>query len=221
MPDELEKKDETETSGETLNKAEKAITDKPPLNDERIDQILEANQQLQQRVDDLEVNSEPVPASPPGRTWNTVPEKDLEYVVTHPNEYPDHVQAAFSELRTRDRDAIKSEMSSELQTQGFMDQNKAEFDPNTPIGKEVAKIMGKNRNSNEVLSDVIELAKFRTSGNKADVKARKKVVTALQDADAHTPGSGIIAEKTAPSFIDMPKDDFENEVQKIKLKTFQ
>ena len=186
--------------------------------DERIDQVLQTTQDLKQQVSQLEKKQ----AQPPqDRGWGQVSERDLEYIVGHPADYPDHVQGAFSEIRRRDRESIMTEVSSKIGTEGFMSQNKEAFDQNTPLGKEVGKILSQNRTQPDVLSDVIELAQHRIGGGKEKEKGRNQVINALKAADAHTPGSETITAPSAPSYMDMPKADFENEVQKVKLKTFK
>lgn len=190
------------------------------ISDERIDQVMQANEQLQQRVDELE--KKPAQSqSTQTRGWDQVSERDLEYIVTHPTEYPDHTQGALSELRKRDRESIRTELSGEIGTQTFMTSNKEAFDPNTPLGKEVTKILKQNRTQPDVLSDVIELAKHRIEGGTKGKDARKQVVDALKASDAHAPGSETITTEPKPSFMDMPKADFEKALENIKMKTFK
>lgn len=192
------------------------------IDPQRIDQIAQVNEQLQARVAELEKKPQSQSQSSSAfRGWDTVSEQDLEYIVTHPAEYPDHVAGAFKEVRKRDREAIKTEVSGEVGVQNFRSRNQEAFDPVTPLGKEVTKILGQNRSQEDVLSDVIELAQHRIGGNKAGEKARKQVIDNLKAADTHIPGSDTLHQSAAPSFMDMPKADFEKEVQKVKLKTFK
>lgn len=189
--------------------------------DERIDRIVEANEALQEKVASLEKKSQQTVVPGSVNTWDTVSDRDLEYVITHQAEYPDHAQAALSEIRKRDKSAITTQLSVDLGTQGFVSENKEAFDINTPMGKEVAKILKQNRAQPEVLSDVVELAKYRTGANKKGNEERKQVVDALKSADTHTPGADSLQAPSVPSFMDMPKEDFEDEAQKVRMKTFK
>ena len=68
---------------------------------------------------------------------------------------------------------------------------------------------------------MISLAKYRIEGVSAEEKGRKKTVDALKAATAHTPGAEGAAITAPPSFIDMPKDQFEKEIEKVKMKGFK
>lgn len=192
------------------------VTDTNAVDDDRLDQIMEAVNELR------ETKPEPTRESPTGQitSWDQVSDQDLEYVVTHQSEYPQHVGAAFKEIRKRDANKIKSELASELGYQSFVDSNPEIFDPKSPTGKEIAKIMQQGRSQKDIMRDVVELAKYRTGAVDNEKKGRKKVVDALKSDGAHTPGSETVTEPPAPSFMDMPKEDFENQVAKVKLKAF-
>ena len=131
------------------------------------------------------------------------------------------LQVEHQQLRKRDRVATKAEISSEIGSNQVMEQHKEAFDPSTPIGAEVAKILGHTNNQKDILTDVIELAKYRIEGVSAEEKGRKKTVDALKAATAHTPGAEGAAITAPPSFIDMPKDQFEKEIEKVKMKGFK
>ncbi len=191
------------------------------IDPQRIEQIARTNEELQQKVSELEKKTQASQTQGPTKGWDTVSDRDLEYVIAHPSEYPEHAQGALSELRKRDRESVKAELSTELGTSDFMSKNKEAFDPNTPLGKEVQKILSQNRKQPEVLADVIELAQHRLGNSKTKQEGRKEVLDALKAAGAHTPGAEGITTPSAPSFMDMPKADFENEVQKVKMKAFK
>lgn len=191
------------------------------ITDERIDQVLQTAEELKEKISELETKSKSQPQPQSGRTWDKISDRDLEYIIGHSAEYPDHVQEAFGEIRRRDRESIMNEVQTQVGTQTFMSTNKEAFDSNTPLGKEVGKILGQNRTQSDVLSDVIELAQHRIGGGKKEEKARKQVVDALKGADAHAPGSDMITQPAMPSYMDMPKAEFENELQKVKMKTFK
>ena len=217
MPDPVDPKANIAPDPNAIKKPDEK---QPIIDEERINSVLQANEQLQQRVTELEKKPTQSP-SIQTRGWDQVSERDLEYIVTHPNDYPDHTQGALSELRKRDRESIRTELSGEIGTQTFMTSHKEAFDQNTPLGQEVTKILKQNRSQPEVLSDVIELAKHRIEGGKKGKDARQQVVNALKASDAHAPGSETITTESKPSFMDMPKAEFEKELQGVKMKTFK
>lgn len=191
------------------------------IDPERVEQIYQVNQELTTRVGELEKKTKSQVQQSQVRGWDQVSEQDLEYIVTHAPEYPDHAASALKELRQRDRASVKAEVITETSTQNFMSTNKEAFDSNTPLGKEVAKILSQNRAQPDVLSDVIELAGYRLGKDKGVQKGRSEMVNALKAASAHAPGSEGLNTPSPPSFMDMPKDEFENEIQKIKMKGFK
>lgn len=198
--------------------------DQPIIDPARVEELLETNAQLQTRVSELEKTTKKTVTSAQPKGWDQVQDNDLEYIITHPTEYPDHVQGAFKELRQRDRASVKNEVTIEANRSQFMGQHKEAFDPNSPLGKEVGKILGQNgqgRAESDVLADVVELAQLRMEKGKGEKKGRQDVVNNLKAANAHSPGSDSINELPAPSFMDMPKDEFEKQVQKVKMKSFK
>src|SRR3972149_3887639 len=177
---------------------------------ERFDQVLEAQRALEAKVADSGT-----------RTWDKIPEGDLQYIVTHSNEYPEHATAALQELRRRDRDMLKSEILGEVGINEFKSTNNEAFDPNTPLGKEVAKIMSSNRQQKDVLSDVVELANYRIGGNKSAANARTKLIQNMQSASVMAPGSDGQTNTPPPSFMDMPKAEYNKYVENVKLGEFK
>src|SRR3972149_10063253 len=117
---------------------------------ERFDQVLEAQRALEAKVAEFETQKRQTDAGT--RTWDKIPEGDLQYIVTHSNEYPEHATPALAELRRRDREILKSEILGEVGINEFKSTNNEAFDPNTPLAKEVAKIMSSNRQQKDVLS---------------------------------------------------------------------
>ena len=188
---------------------------------ERFDQVMETVQTLERKAAELESKVKAAPLqSSPGRAWDQVSDQDLEYVITHQTEYPDHVQGAFREVRRRDRESVKSELSAEIGTQSFKMQHPEAFDASSPLGKEVTKILAANRNQQDILSDVIELAQTRIGITDKESKTKKQIVDNLKNAGTHAPGSEQKTEPPAPSFMDMPKTEFENALQKVKMGAF-
>ena len=185
---------------------------------ERFDQVLETTRALEAKVAELEGKTRQTSGQ---RTWEQIPEQDLNYIVTHSSEYPDHAPAALAEIRRRDRSALKSEILGEVGVSELRSGNSEAFDPGTPLGKEVAKIMTQNRPQKEILSDVIELAKYRIGGNNTASNARTKLVQNMQSASVLAPGSDNQASVSPPSFMSMPKDDFRKYVESIKLGEFK
>ena len=185
---------------------------------ERFDQILESAKVLEAKVAELEAKTQ----QPSGqRSWQQIPENDLQYIVTHSSEYPDHAPAALSELRRRDRETLKTEILGEVGLNDFRSSNNDAFDSNTPLGREVSRIMASNRPQKEILSDVVELAKYRIGGTKSASDARKKLVNNLSSANVMAPGSDTQNQTPPPSFMSMPKDDFRKYVEDIKLGEFK
>ena len=186
---------------------------------ERFDQVLETTRALEAKVAELEGKTRQQTSGQ--RTWEQIPEQDLNYIVTHSGEYPDHAPAALAEIRRRDRSALKSEIMGEVGVSELRSGNSEAFDPGTPLGKEVAKIMTQNRPQKEILSDVIELAKYRIGGNNNASSARTKLVQNMQSASVLAPGSDNQTQTAPPSFMSMPKDDFRKYVESIKLGEFK
>lgn len=200
--------------------AQSAAANTALIDPQRVEQLIASNQQLIQKVGELETKKT-AKTQQGGQTWEAVTERDLQYIITHPLEYPDHATAALEELRKRDRASTKAEISSEIGSSQVMEQHKEAFDPSTPIGAEVAKILARERNQKDILTDVIELAKYRIEGSSGEEKGRKKTVDALRAATAHTPGAEGAVITAPPSFIDMPKDEFEKHLEKVKMKGFK
>ena len=185
---------------------------------ERFDQVLESTRALEAKVAELEGKTRQQNSGQ--RTWEQIPEQDLNYIVTHSSEYPEHASQALSEIRRRDKEVLKSEILGEVSVSELRTANNEAFDPNTPLGKEVAKIMVNNRPQKEILSDVIELANYRIGGNKAAASARTKLVQNMQSASVLAPGADSQTNISPPSFMDMPKDDYRKYVERIKLGEF-
>ena len=186
---------------------------------ERFDQVLEAQRALEAKVAEFETQKRQTDAGT--RTWDKIPEGDLQYIVTHSNEYPEHATPALAELRRRDREILKSEILGEVGINEFKSTNNEAFDPNTPLGKEVAKIMSSNRQQKDVLSDVVELANYRIGGNKAAANARTKLIQNMQSASVMAPGSDGQTNTPPPSFMDMPKAEYNKYVENVKLGEFK
>ena len=220
MPDPKETEEKVKEADKPAAK-EPAKPDQQFVPQERFDQVMETVQTLERKAAELEtkVKSAPIQSSP-GRAWDQVSEQDLEYVITHQAEYPDHVQGAFKELRKRDRESVKSELSAEIGTQTYKAQHPEAFDASSPLGKEVTKILGANRNQQDILADVIELAQMRIGTTDKESKTKKQIVDNLKNAGTHAPGSEQKTEPPAPSFMDMPKTEFENALQKVKMGAF-
>lgn len=189
------------------------------LDPARVAQLERSSEELALKVTQLEQkNARP---AQPGATWDAVSDRDLQHIITHPIEYPDHATPAFEEFRKRERVAIKAEISSEFGTSQVKEQNKEAFDPNDPLGKEVAKILSRDRGQKDILTDVIELAKYRIEGSSGEEKGRKKTVDAMRAATAHAPGSEGSTITPPPSFMEMPTDQFEKELERVKMKGFK
>ena len=186
---------------------------------ERFDQVLETTKALEAKVAELEGKSRQQTSGQ--RTWEQIPEQDLNYIVTHSSEYPEHSQGALVELRRRDKETLKSEILGEVSVSELRSTNNEAFDPNTPLGKEVSKIMAQNRPQKEILSDVIELANYRIGGNKQAANARTKLVQNMQSASVLAPGADSQTSLAPPSFMDMPKAEFSKFVEGIKLGGFK
>jgi len=188
---------------------------------ERFDQVLETTKALEAKVAELEAkNSQSSQGTAGQRSWNQIPEGDLQYIVTHSSEYPEHATAALNELRQRDRNLIKSEILGEVGLDSFKSTNNEAFDPNTPLGKEVSKIMSQGRSQKDVLADVVELAKYRTGANHSASDARARLVQNMQSANVSAPGSDGITQTPPPSFMSMPKSEFTDYVNKVRLSEF-
>lgn len=186
---------------------------------ERFDQVLESTKALEAKVAELESKNKQSDSGQ--RSWQQVPEQDLQYIATHSSEYPEHATGALSELRRRDREVLKSEILGEVGMTEFKSTNNEAFDANTPLGREVSKIMASNRSQKEVLADVVELAKHRLGGNKSATDARKQLVQNMQAAGVSTPGADSQTQVSPPSFMTMPKDDFRKYVDSIRLGEFK
>ena len=185
---------------------------------ERFDQVLESTRALEAKVAELEGKSRQQTSAQ--RTWEQIPEQDLSYIVTHSSEYSEHAPAALAELRRRDRETLKSEILGEVGISELKSTNNEAFDPGTPLGKEVAKIMASNRSQKEILTDVVELAKHRIGGNNSASNARKSLIQNMQTASVMAPGSDGNTNVPPPSFMSMPATDFRKYVESIKLGEF-
>src|SRR3990167_7916675 len=75
---------------------------------ERFDQVLETAKALEAKVLELERRTSTQ------RTLADMPDTDLNYIITHSSEYPDHASAALNEIRSRDRAAMKAEILGEV-----------------------------------------------------------------------------------------------------------
>src|SRR3972149_10118375 len=58
---------------------------------ERFDQVLEAQRALEAKVAEFEAQKKQADSGT--RTWDKIPEGDLQYIATHSNEYPEHATA--------------------------------------------------------------------------------------------------------------------------------
>lgn len=186
---------------------------------ERFDQVLETTKALEAKVAELEGKSRQQTQGQ--RTWEQIPEQDLNYIVTHSSEYSEHAPGALAELRRRDREALKSEILGEVGVSELRSANSEAFDPDTPLGKEVAKITSQHRSQKDVLSDVVELAKYRIGGNKQAADARTRLVQSMQSASVLAPGADTQTNVAPPSFMTMPREDFKKYVESIKLGGFK
>src|SRR3990170_1756050 len=186
---------------------------------ERFDQVLEAQRALEAKVAEFEAQKRQADSGT--RTWDKIPEGDLQYIVTHSSEYPEHATAALQELRRRDRDMLKSEILGEVGINEFKSTNNEAFDPNTPLGKEVSKIMSQNRPQKEILADVVELANYRIGGNKTAANSRTKIIQKIQTSSLMAPGVNGQTNTPPPSFMDMPKAEYNKYVENVKLGEFK
>src|SRR3972149_593953 len=180
------------------------------LDPKRVEALEQVNQDLVRQMGELKSTiTKTEEAKQSGQTWDKIPDDKLEYVGTHPLEYPQHATAALQEIRRRDKAAIRSEILAEVGQGQIMEQHKEAFDPKTPIGQEVSKILARNRNQKDILSDVIELAQHRIEGSSGKEKGRKETVDALISATTQAPvrvGPGAMA---PPSSFETPKEQFE------------
>lgn len=221
-PDDPNKQTEGQATQTQATQTQGSAKQDPLIDPKRVEQLEQVNQQLSQKLNELESTvSKTSQRQQSGQTWETVSDRDLQYIVTHPIDYPDHASAALEELRKRDRAAIRSELVSEFGSSQVREQNPEAFDPTTPVGKEVAKILARDRGQRDILTDVIELAKFRIEGASSEEKGRKKTVDALKAASAHAPGSESSAITPPPSFLEMPKDEFQKHLESVKMKGFK
>lgn len=184
---------------------------------ERFDQVLETARTLEAKIAEMEQRTRQTS----GRTWADVPETDLQYIITHSSDFPDHSGAALAELRRRDRETLKSEILGEVGISEFRTTNSDAFDPTSPLGKEVNKIMAGGRSQKEILSDVVELAKYRIGGANASADARKKLAQNMQAASVMAPGSDLETKIPPPSFMDMPKEEFNKFKESVMLGEFK
>lgn len=209
------------TEGQATQTQASAAPD-PLIDPKRVEHLEQVNQQLSQKLNELESTvSKTSQRQQSAQTWETVSDRDLQYIFTHPIDYPDHATAAFQEFQRRERAAIKMEMASEFESAQVREQNPEAFDPTTPVGKEVAKILARGRGQKDIITDVIELAKYRIEGVSSEEKGRKKTVDALKAASAHAPGSEGAAAIPPPSFMEMPKDEFQKHLESVKMKGFK
>ena len=81
--------------------------------------------------------------------------------------------------------------------------------------------MSSNRQQKDVLSDVVELANYRIGGNKAAANARTKLIQNMQSASVMAPGSDGQTNTPPPSFMDMPKAEYNKYVENVKLGEFK
>lgn len=110
---------------------------------------------------------------------------------------------------------ILNKTNEQFALQNVQSQNPEAFDQNTPLGREVSKILGQQSYA-ENLKAVIELAKFKTNKDNLSSKARKKMVENIKTATETVHGSDDNKQENT-SYMDMDKKDFFAELNKIKM----
>lgn len=150
------------------------------------------------------------------RTWQDLSQEELNSIVSNPTQYPEHFAQALAERDRRVEERLMSKVSETVSVTSLKMAHQEAFDANTPLGREVARIMA-NRSQADVMKDVIELAEYRHKKGISDKEARDNVANNLKAASVTAPGVGTPAKTEKASYMDMPKEEFEAEMQKVKL----
>src|SRR3990172_5571046 len=145
---------------------------------ERFEEVLSTTKTLREEIDALK-NAAASTLKPKG--WGDVPYSDRDYIVTHPTEYPEHAASALQERDNRLSERLTNKAVETLGVQELIAKNSEAFNPDTPLGKEVAKILG-TKSQRDVYESVIELAKLRQEKGNSASAARTQVVNNLKTA---------------------------------------
>lgn len=181
---------------------------------ERFDEV---NERLRQAELELQQRSQPQPTAGGARRWEDLSREELDYIVTHPDEYGQHMSAAIRERDRRLEDGIMSRVNDLVGAATYKMAHPEAFSVDTPLGREVARLMS-NRPHAEVLKDVIELAKMRISAPERDSQTREQIAVNLAAASANPPGTATGTAPVPPAPMDQSKDDFEASVKSVKLR---
>ena len=152
------------------------------------------------------------------RSWAEVSDQELTSVLANPDQYKPYLAGAIAENNRRLRESILEEVGQAMEIKSTMSENKEAFDPNTPMGKEIQKIIGKKTNA-QILRDAIELASYRQGKGRAGKKDVEKIIDGIRSASHITPGTDSKTNIETPSPAAMKKGEFENMVKSVKLRT--
>src|SRR3990167_10808856 len=151
------------------------------------------------------------------RSWAEVSDQELTSVLANPDQYKPYMAGAIGENNRRLRESILEEVGQAMEIKSTMSENKEAFDPNTPIGKKIQKIIGKKTNA-QILRDAIELASYRQGKGKSGKKDVEKIIDGIKAASHITPGVDSKTNIETPSPAAMKKAEFENMVKSVKLR---
>lgn len=150
------------------------------------------------------------------RSWHDLSEYELNSVIANPIAYGKYLPGALSERERRFEEKITGRLNAALETNVIRAKNPEAFNKDTPLGKEVQKIMGQKSYS-QMFSDVMELAANRISRSKVESETRKKITDNMKAA-MNSPGTDTTPMTSPLSWSDMPKQDFEANISKVKLE---
>lgn len=211
--------EETKTEETAIEKEEQPGEEQPGEKAEGVVEKLTAEELVDKAAEKFQsIKSQSVQAASGQRGWSDLSDQEISHILANPNQYQGYIPGAIAENNRRIENSVlgKVEMAFELKTAQAKDADA--FDPNTPLGKEVSKIVAK-KSYGEVLSDAIELAAYRTGKNKNSVIAGKKILNNLKAASTMGGGTDSTEAAKIQSPSTMSKADFNEIVKQTKLRT--
>lgn len=182
---------------------------------ERFEEVLSTTKSLREEIDALKESAAST-SRPKG--WGDVSDGDLDYIVTHPTDYPEHATSALQERDKRLSDRLTNKAIETLGIQSLIAENAEAFNPDTPLGREVSKILG-TKSQKEVYQSVIELAKLRQGNGQTASAARTEVVNNLKTALAPSGGAEAPSTSGPTDYSNMSDADFRSLMMKVKLQS--
>lgn len=185
---------------------------------ERFDEVKAKADELEAKLAELQARAEAPSRTEAPKTWAEVPDETLNSIVANPLKYPEHFAAALAERDRRMELRIVDKATSALTVQQLQLKEAEAFNPATPLGREVKRILAAGRTDAEYLQDAIELARYRLTGVKPSQGTTPSQLAAnLANALQTPPGGTKPDSPPPPNWADMSRDEFEKRREAVLL----